>query len=43
MYFNLQESETLLERWKNKQMSDLLEIHNKQPTWSEGERESLEN
>ncbi|CAI8000147.1 Tubby protein homolog [Geodia barretti] len=29
------DSETLLERWKNGQMTDLLEVHNKQPTWSE--------
>jgi tubby-related protein 1 len=29
------DSETLLERWKNGQMADLLEVHNKQPTWSE--------
>ena len=29
------DSETLLERWKEKQMTDLLELHNKQPVWSE--------
>ena len=29
------ESETLLERWKNNQMTDLLELHNKQPVWSD--------
>ncbi len=30
-----QENETLLERWKNNQMTDLLELHNKQPVWSD--------
>jgi len=30
-----QESETLLERWKNNEMRDLLDLHNKQPVWSE--------
>ena len=29
------ESETLLERWKIGNMTDLLEIHNKQPVWSD--------
>ncbi len=29
------ESETILERWRNSQTSDLLEIHNKQPVWSD--------
>ena len=29
------ESETLLERWRNNHMSDLLEVHNKQPVWSD--------
>ena len=32
----LQESEMLLERWKNGHMDDLLELHNKQPQWSSG-------
>lgn len=31
----LTESETLLERWRNDHMTDLLEVHNKQPVWSE--------
>ena len=30
-----QESETLLERWKNNQLKNLLELHNKQPVWSD--------
>ena len=29
------ESETLLERWRNNNMTDLLEVHNKQPVWSD--------
>ena len=29
------ESESLLERWRNNQMTDLLEVHNKQPVWSD--------
>ena len=29
------DSETLIERWKNSNMTDLLELHNKQPVWSE--------
>ncbi|XP_064391617.1 tubby-related protein 3-like [Halichondria panicea] len=29
------ENETLLERWRNNHMSDLLEVHNKQPVWSD--------
>ena len=29
------ESETLLDRWKIGNMTDLLEIHNKQPVWSD--------
>lgn len=29
------DSETLLERWKSNQMTDLLELHNKQPVWSD--------
>ena len=29
------DSETLLERWKSSNMTDLLELHNKQPVWSD--------
>ncbi len=29
------ESETILERWRNNRMTDLLAIHNKQPVWSD--------
>ena len=29
------DSETLIERWKNGNMTDLLELHNKQPVWSD--------
>lgn len=29
------DSETLLERWKNNQMANLLQLHNKQPVWSD--------
>lgn len=29
------ESESLLERWHNNQMTDLLEVHNKHPVWSD--------
>lgn len=32
----LQEPETLLERYKNNEMTHLLKLHNKQPVWSEG-------
>lgn len=28
-------SETLLERWKSNQMTNLLQLHNKQPVWSD--------
>ena len=31
-----QDSESLLERWKNNNMTDLLQLHNKQPVWSDG-------
>ena len=31
-----QDSNTLLERWRNNNMSDLLQLHNKHPVWSEG-------
>ncbi|KAL0101511.1 hypothetical protein PUN28_018971 [Cardiocondyla obscurior] len=29
------ESETLLERWKSKQMDNLIELHNKTPVWND--------
>lgn len=29
------DSETMLERWKNNQMTNLLPLHNKQPVWSD--------
>lgn len=29
------ESESLLERWKNNDMTNLLQLHNKQPVWSD--------
>lgn len=32
-----QDDETLLERWKNENFTDLLQLHNKQPSWSDGE------
>lgn len=29
------DNETMLERWKNEQMTNLLQLHNKQPVWSD--------
>lgn len=29
------DSETLLERWKSKNMDDLIELHNKTPVWND--------
>lgn len=31
----VRDSETMLERWKNNQMTNLLQLHNKQPVWSD--------
>lgn len=31
----VKDSETMLERWKNNQMTNLLQLHNKQPVWSD--------
>jgi hypothetical protein len=30
------DSESLIERWKRNDMSNLLELHNKTPVWNEG-------
>lgn len=34
--FYLQDNDGLIERWKRKQMENLLELHNKTPVWNEG-------
>lgn len=34
---DVQEHDGLIERWKRKNMENLLELHNKTPVWNEGE------
>ncbi len=34
--FSHQEHDGLVERWKHKNMENLLELHNKTPVWNEG-------
>ena len=31
------DSDSLIERWKHKNMQNLLELHNKTPVWNDGE------
>lgn len=36
LFFNLQNHDGLIERWKRKNMDNILELHNKSPVWNDG-------
>ena len=39
--FVVKEHDGLIERWKRKNMENLLELHNKTPVWNEGQSSLL--
>ena len=38
IFFSIKESETILERYRRRNLDNLLELHNKTPVWNDGMR-----